>query len=81
MRGDKFAPKRSRAYRQERKVEVAAVILPPDLLSCIRGFMQAAHFQSEEEAITLLLMAGLGLSLSGPERLDAALTAFVSSHN
>lgn len=79
MRGDKFAAKRSRAYRGEKKsVGSGAEVM---LEGCVRGFMELSGVCVEEDARALLLMAGLGLALAGPDAFEASLQAFHSSHS
>jgi len=74
MRGDKFAAKRSRAYRSECKntvVDAGGV-----LEACVKGFSKMSYLDNDEEAVTLLVMCGLGVALEGPDRFESAVRAF-----
>lgn len=87
MRGDKFTAKRSRAYRSSRAAGAPALPhgelvmgLSVELRGCVRVFMDQAGLTNEAESVLLLLMAGLGLALSGPNAFEAAVSAFQAPH-
>jgi hypothetical protein len=77
MRGDKFSAKRSRAYRRSPKEAAAASFgVSDDLHAAVLRFRDVAGLASEEEAVLLLVTAGLGLAAQGADRFCDAIAVF-----